>query len=399
MTDFSSITVDDSGDVHGQVTLAIGSAGAPVIAYTTQSGEVRLAEQTPEEWIITKPPCGTASRDEYRISLDLDSEFKPHIALANASTDRLVYGVRGQQWEFEEVPTEGGLFPGRVRFPSMKLYKGFSELPLLDAQGNPMRDERGNIIITFKDAPHISYQAAQGLIHLRHAAKLRPRNNPRASPVWRKHVDTIDGTESGWFSLLDISNDDTIRIAHFTDLSDIGGGQRVNLASMIPADQIPDRPFAEGGEGWAKEALDGGPPGRGIKGTFPSLAQTISGGGAVSYSREIPVPPDGRPQWTLSLSIFANELPQAVVEDVTHNVDVGGSRSSVARSLSGRWCVAYGFNGRLMFATRTSPGTFDIEDVEVGGGWPSMRFTDDGGAQIAHVAGGTLRFVVATPDD
>jgi hypothetical protein len=377
VTEFSSTTVDDSGDVHGQVTLAIGSAGAPVIAYTSQSGEVRLAEQNDQsEWIITKPPCGTASRDEYRISLDIDSQFEPHIALANASTDHLVYGARGQQWTFEEVPTEGGILIGRVRFPSMKLYKGFAELP----------NQPG-----FKDAPHICYQAAQGLIELRHAAKLRPRDNDRASPVWRKHVSTIDGAESGWFSVLDIDTDDTILIAHFTDLSNIGGDQRLNVTSMIPADEIPDRPRALGVEGFRTGTLDGG-AGRGIKGAFPSLAQTIAGGGAVSYMNV------STPQ-SLNLSIFANELPQPVVEVVTRNVDVGGSRSSVARSLRGRWCVAYGFNGRLMFATRTGPGAFTIEDVEVGGGWPSMRFKDDGGAQIAHVAGGTLQFVVATPDD
>src|SRR5262249_29839671 len=233
MTEFSSTTVDDSGDVHGQVTLAIGSAGAPVIAYTSQSGEVRLAEQDDQgEWIITKPPCGTAARDEYRISLDIDSESEPHIALANASTDRLVYGARGQQWEFEEVPTEGGILQGRVRFPSMKLYKGFFEVPVQGVDGQT--------IIPFKDSPHISYQAAQGLIELRHAAKLRPRENRDAAPVWRKHVSTIDGSESGWFSVLDISNDDTIRIAHFTDLINIGGNQRLNLTSMIPADGIPD---------------------------------------------------------------------------------------------------------------------------------------------------------------
>ena len=390
MTEFSSITVDDSGDVHGQVTLAIGSAGAPVIAYTSQSGEVRLAEQDDQgDWIITRPPCGTASRDEYRISLDIDSESKLHIALANASTDHLVYGARGQQWTFEEVPTEAGLFQGRVRFPSMKLYKGFREVPVQGVDGQT--------VIPFKDAPHISYQAAQGLIELRHAAKLRPRENHDAAPVWKKHVDTIDGTESGWFSVLDIGNDDIIRIAYFTDLSNIGGDRRLNVTVMLTEQEILDRPFAEGADGFRREPLDGG-AGRGIKGAFPSLAQTIAGGGAVSYINLSNIN-EPIPRTTLNLSIFENEPGQSVVEVVTANVDVGGSRSSVARSLSGRWCVAYGFNGRLMFATRTSPGAFTIEDVEVGGGWPSMLFKDDGGAQIAHVAGGTLQFVVATPED
>jgi hypothetical protein len=386
VTFFTSTTVDDSGDVHGQVTLAIGSAGGPVIAYTSQSGEVRLAEQDDQgDWIITTPPCGTASRDEYRISLDIDSGSEPHIALANASTDHLVYGSRGQQWTFEEVPTEGGLLVGRVRFPSMKLYKGFREVPVQGLDGQTF--------IPFKDSPHISYQAAQGLIELRHAAKLRPRENRDAAPVWRKHVDTIDGSESGWFSVLDVSNEDTVRIAHFTDLSNIGTDKRLNLAVMDADSEIRDRPRARGAEGFPSVALDGGPPGRGIKAAFPSLAQTF-GGGAVSYMNF-----STSPSPSLNLSIFANELLQAVVEVVTRSVDVGGSRSSVSRSLSGKWCVAYGFNGRLMFATRTSPGTFELEDVEVGGGWPSMLFSDDGSAQIAHVAGGTLQFVVATPDD
>jgi hypothetical protein len=65
--------------------------------------------------------------------------------------------------------------------------------------------------------------------------------------------------------------------------------------------------------------------------------------------------------------------------------------------------VVYGSEGRLRFATRTRTNagafTFAIEDVEVGGGWPSMVFADDGNALIAHVAGGTLRFVVAVPDE
>jgi hypothetical protein len=380
-TEFSSTIVDDSGDVHGQVTLAIGSAGAPVIAYTSQSGEVRLAEQNDlGEWIITRPPCGTASRHEYRISLDLDSRSEPHIALVNASTDHLVYGARGQQWTFEEVPTEGGLFPGRVRFPSMKLYKGFHEL----------RDQFGRT--PFEDSPYICYQAAQGILELRYAAKLRPRDNPAAEPVWKKHVETIDrgDPEFGWFAALDISPDDIIRIAYYADLTQLGFNKRLHLANMLNDPEIRDRPIRRGEEGWHRETLDG--VAAELFGEPPSLALLISDWGAVSYVSRI-----GQMPRSLKLCRFGNFPESPAVELVTH--DVGGSRSSVARSLSGKWCVAYEFNGRLMFATRTAPGAFAIENVEAGGGWPSMRFSDDGSALIAHVAGGTLQFVVATPDD
>ena len=89
-------------------------------------------------------------------------------------------------------------------------------------------------------------------------------------------------TKSGWFSVLDVGNDDTIRIAYFTDLSNIGGDQRLHVTSMVSEQEIPDRPIAEGADGFRRETLDGG-AGRGIKGAFPSLAQTIAGGGAVSY--------------------------------------------------------------------------------------------------------------------
>ncbi len=394
MSNFSSTTVDDSGDVHGQVTLAIGSAGLPVIAYTSQSGEVRLAERINGEWIITKPPCGTATRDEYRISLDLDSKSEPHIALTNAFTDpqttahmdRLVYGRRGQQqWDFDVVPTEGGLFPGSVRFPSMKLYKGFREL----------RDENTGRT-PFEDSPQICYQAAQGILELRHMAKLRPRDNPDASPVWRKHVNTVDtaSSEAGWFATLGISTDDIIRIAYFSDLTQLGfpGRRRLHLTTMRTNPEIPDRPLARAQEGWHMETLDG--VDRQIIGEFPSLALMIRDAGAVSYSSI----DQATQKRTLNLCIFGREPGLPVVEVVTANVDVGGSRSSVARSLSGRWCVLYGFEGRLKFATRTGPGTFTIEDVEVGGDWPSMVVNDDGNMQIAHVAGGTLRFVIAQPE-
>jgi hypothetical protein len=262
----------------------------------------------------------------------------------------------------------------------MKLYKGFHEL----------RDQFGRT--PFESSPYICYQAAQGILELRYAAKLRPRDNPAAEPVWKKHVDTIDrgDPEFGRFTALDISPDDIIRIAYYADLTRLGFNKRLHLASMLNDPDIPDRPIRRGEEGWHRETLDG--VAAEIFGEPPSLAVLISDGGAVSY-----VSRTGQMPRSLKLCIFENIPESPTVELVTHNVDVGGS--SVARSLSGKWCVAYDFNGRLMFATRTAPGAFAIENVEAGGGWPSMRFSDDGSAKIAHVAGGTLQFVVATPDD
>jgi hypothetical protein len=380
VTEFHTAVVDDSGDVHGQVTLVTGNAGLPVIAYTTQSGEVRLAEQNSQgKWDVSTPPCGTAARDEYRISLDLDSSPapRPHIALVNASTDRLIYGARRDQWEFEEVPTEGGLFPGRVRYPSMKLYKGFREV-------------HG----AFKDAPHICYQAAQGILELRHAAKLQPRDSVEAdpvddaSPVWRKHVDTVAGgdLEQGWFATMNISFDDTLRIAHFNGLSPAGRDERhLRVVTMRQNEGFIDRP--DPGEGWVFDEVDQ----RDIIGAHPALAQSANGSAAVSYLDQSTL--------TLNLGIFGGEVGAPQVEVVTTDISPEGVRSSVAQSHRFKWCVVYGFEGRLKFATRAEARSYAIEDVEGGGEWPSMVFDDEGNAQIAHVAGGTLRFVVAPRED
>jgi hypothetical protein len=376
VSEFFTTTVDDSGDVHGQVTLVTGNASLPFIAYTTQSGEVRLAEQNSEgEWIITTPPCGTAMRDEYRISLDLDSSPapRPHIALVNASTDRLIYGARRDQWEIEEVPTEGGLFPGRVRFPSMKLYKGFRE-----------------VFDEFKDAPHICYQAAQGIIELRHAAKLQPRDSveaepvPGASPVWRKHVDTIAGgdVEQGWFATMNISFDDTLRIAHFNDRERVTGQpeRRLRVMTMLQNEAFIDRPDPD--EGWLFDEVDQ----RDIIGGRPALAQSANGSAAVSYIDER--------THTLNLAIFGGGGGEPELEVVATEVNNEEMRSSVVQDFDFKWCVVYGFEGRLKFATRTEARSYAIEDVDVGGGWPSMVLDNDGNTQIAHVAGGSLQFTV-----
>ena len=340
MTEFSSTTVDDSGDVHGQVTLAIGSAGAPVIAYTSQSGEVRLAEQDDQgEWIITNPPCDTASRDEYRISLDLDSRSEPHIALVNAGSDRLIYGARREQWEFEEVPSEGGLFAGSVRFPSMKLYKGVAEVPL--EEPSPPFDVGDK---PFKDAPHICYQAG---LHLRHAAKLFARDinlavfvPPQgATPVWKKHVDDIDilAPEAGWFATCDIGTDDTLRVAYFAQRLD--GSSWLRVATMRSTEQVVDRPDPFG-DAWFREDVDT----RQIIGDKPSLAQSINGGVAVSYL--------DRSTLTLHLGLLSPPGPP-LIEVVTNDV-APESWSSVAVNFKSQPCVVYGFEGRLKFATRTS---------------------------------------------
>jgi hypothetical protein len=204
--------------------------------------------------------------------------------------------------------------------------------------------------------------------------------------VWRKHVSTVDGShDAGWFGTLNISNDDTIRVGYFDDLSALGRtARRLRAATMRTDAEIPDRPLAAPDEGWLIQNMDDND----ILGAVPALAQSITGESAISYFEH--------KSRALKLCMFGN-FPSAVEVVST---DVGGEgRSSVGISHRSRWCVAYGSGGRLRFATRrvdsSGTGTFEIIDVDAGGEWPHMVFDDAGNVQIAHVAGGTLKYATA----
>jgi hypothetical protein len=368
-TEFFTETVDDSGDVHGQVCLAVANPRKPKIAYTTTSGVLMLAEQVGNEWVLsTVHSAGQVSRGDYRVSLALDSKLEPnpHVAyLAEALDDHLIYGLRREAWEFEEVPTEGGLFPGRVRFPAMKLYRGVFE----------EHDE-------LKDAPHFCYQAG---LALHHAAKVRRRDRLDEDPVWKKNVERVagGGADQGLFATLDFDGRDTLQIAYFDDLDPLGQtARRLHLATMTAGLDFPGQPNS-----WQVDMLDGGD----ILGEYPALAHSVTGEGVVSYFE--------RRARALKVCMFGNFPESPAVEVVPDEVDGDDVRSSVALSPAFRWCVAYGSGGRLRFATRTGVGAFAIDDVDTGGSWPSLAFDPDGNAHVGHVEGGTLKYALAPPGD
>jgi hypothetical protein len=49
--------------------------------------------------------------------------------------------------------------------------------------------------------------------------------------------------------------------------------------------------------------------------------------------------------------------------------------------------VVYGFEGRLKFATRTEARSYAIEDVDVGGDWPSMVLDNDANTRLGVLVG------------
>lgn len=369
-SEFFTDTIDDSGTVHGQLSLAVDTPQTPKIVYTTTSGAVMLAERVGDEWVRSALPAEPAAHDEYRVSLVLDSASRPHVAYVSAASDLLIYGVLRTSWQFEEVPTEGGLFPGRVRFPSLKLYSGLSET-----------DDR------FRDAPHVAYQAGLSLQHL---TKRRRHDRPGDPPVWKKNAETVDESgllEKGWFATLDIDGADTARIAYFDDASPAGRtSRRLHLATRQVGVQSLGQP-----RDWQVETLDNGDD---LLGEAPSLIHSFPGEGAVSYF--------DRNRRALNLCLFGNFPESPVIEVVSADLDGDGVRSSVAVSRPSpdviappRFCVAFGAGGRLRFSTRTGAGAFEIEDVDAGGEWPSLAFDDEGNAHLAHVANGVLRYAIS----
>lgn len=361
-TEFFTEVVDPTNVAHGQVSLVVDPADTPWLAYTTPSGDVMLARRGETEWQCERLPTEPAAHDAYRIGLGIDSGLNPHVAYQSRAADHLIYGVRETQWSFEDVSTVAGLFPERVRFPSMTVNLGvFSEPP-------------------FKNRPHFAYQNG---LSLWHATKAPPKAEPNKPATWKKNrhiVDQSNFAEKGWFPVLTFDHrDERLRIAYFDDLSPAGQSvRRLRVATMVPGTDFVGQP-----DSWNVEVLHGGQ----VLGEFPAMGHSITGESVVSYIERL-----GR---TLNVCIFGNFPESPAIETVTSDLDNDNVHSACGVGHPAQICVAYGSGGQLRFARRTGIGTFSIEDVEPGGAWSDLRFDSVGTAHVAHIAAGTLRYGVA----
>ncbi|MEU9351461.1 hypothetical protein AB0D65_10690 [Streptomyces griseoloalbus] len=359
-TTFFTEVVDESNTAQGQVSLAVDARNTPWIAYTTPSGDVMLATRSETEWLCERLPSEPAAHDAYRIGLGIDEALHPHVAYQSRATDHLIYGIREAQWNIEEVPTSAGLFPDRIRFPSMTVNQGvFSETP-------------------FKNRPHFAYQSGLALWH---ATKAPPKTDPSKPATWKKNVHVVDESnlaEKGWFTALTFDSNETLRIASFDDLSPAGQSvRRLRVATMLPGTDFVGQP-----DSWQVQILHGDQ----VLGEHPAMAHSITGESVISYYDRT-----GR---TLNVCMFGNFPESPAIEVVTDDVDNDDVHSASGVSHESRFCVAYGSGGQLRFATRTGIGTFRVEDIEAGGLWSDMRFDGEGSAHVAHIAAGTLRYGV-----
>ncbi|KOG42820.1 hypothetical protein [Streptomyces resistomycificus] len=365
-TTFETEVVDPANAAHGQVSLTLDPSDNPLLAYTTPSGDVMLARRGETEWQCERLPSESAAHDAYRIGLAVDSGLNEHVSYQSRATDHLIYGVRKAhetQWDLEEVPTSAGLFPDRIRFPSMRVNAGvFSEDP-------------------FKDRPHFAYQSG---LQLWHATKAPPKSDPGKPATWRKNVHVVDPgntAEAGWFPALTFDRrNETLRIAYVDDLSPTGASaRRLHVGTMSPGTD-----FVGQEDSWHIQVLHGGQ----VSGELPAMEHSITGESVVSYYET-----QGR---TLNVCIFGNFPESPAIEVVAGDVDdVGGRHSACGIGFPANICVVYGSGGQLKFARRTGIGTFDIQDVEAGGAWSDLKVDGVGSLHVAHIAGGTLRYGLA----
>lgn len=371
--------------INAQLKLALSDGRFGAVAYTTIDGEVRVAEETTGGWVVSTPPTGVIADDDIsRVSLEFDEESRLHLAFPfiHDTSTRIRYGVRDNAWSFEDVPDAAGLFADRVRFPMMALYRGF----LFDQAGSesPEVEARKK---AYRNSPHFCFQRN---FELWHAAKLRPREFPpvlgqETQPaVWKKHVEPIDdgSPETGGYSTLNWATDDTLRIA-YCDF-DPNQDRRLRLATMQrPFDGPFDRPT-----GWQMEVLDAS-----ANCAFPSLAQTITGGGAVSYW--------DRPRG-LKICMFGDFPESPVVEVVDTSPPDTTEWSSIALShnqFPPRWTIAYSTGGRLKVAQRIGFNQFEINDVDTGGRCPDLAVDRDGNIHVAYLSDGVVKYASAAPED
>ncbi|WP_030042959.1 hypothetical protein [Streptomyces resistomycificus] len=286
-TTFETEVVDPANAAHGQVSLTLDPSDNPLLAYTTPSGDVMLARRGETEWQCERLPSESAAHDAYRIGLAVDSGLNEHVSYQSRATDHLIYGVRKAhetQWDLEEVPTSAGLFPDRIRFPSMRVNAGvFSEDP-------------------FKDRPHFAYQSG---LQLWHATKAPPKSDPGKPATWRKNVHVVDPgntAEAGWFPALTFDRrNETLRIAYVDDLSPTGASaRRLHVGTMSPGTD-----FVGQEDSWHIQVLHGGQ----VSGELPAMEHSITGESVVSYYET-----QGR---TLNVCIFGN-FPESPAVSYTH---------------------------------------------------------------------------------
>lgn len=375
MATFSVETVDDSGDVRGQLSVAIDVNGAPQVAYSTKNGIARLAQRSSEGWVRNDLATGVpVSADDGRVSLQIDSQNRPHIGFREGNESHIVYGVRDGSWSFEHVPTDGGVFPGACMHVSMQLQKGRFDASL-------------------RDVPNFAFQEI-GTQDLCHIAKFGGK--------WQGNFSRIDDPEfreSGVNASLAFRADEVAQIAYLEHQVSEDSGEFSALLKLATRPQATPPDDSLAGGGWQRRVLSVEPD----KGRFCSMANGTAGRNLIAYFDrgsetlkawvELPLELGPEPRLETIATGITKAFPSAA-----------DKRAGVEFSTGDNFRVAYADSGstqdtRPRYAIRRLNGTWTVETIDESpvdfDAWPHLACDKNGDAHIAFVSGGTLKYALA----
>jgi|GEM_PF-2383104 len=260
-------TVDSTGLVGADCSIAVGSNGYPYISYIDlTNGNLKCAKWTGSSWYIF-PPVVSAG-DSYT-SIKLDSNGYPHISCWDGDDDSLMYAKwTGSSWSIETVVSTGNV--------------GYQNCLALDSNNKP----------------HIVYSDDTNPYYLKYAKKTGSSWEFSTIESGAVGCVSIDVDSSNYPHISYYSGSDTLKYAKWTgsswSISTVDSATDTGVSNSIVLDSsnhphisyynaatsIKDLKYAEyTGSSWSYATVDS----TGSVGMFNSIALDSSGNPRISY--------------------------------------------------------------------------------------------------------------------
>jgi len=332
----------------GEVSLALDKAGNPNIAFSQAgSGQIVVARRNGGSWTHENVPGGFIGAD-IRPWLAIDSQGNPRLGYQDLSSGELIHAVKSAgQWSFTHIstrltPIQG---PGGVAGVTFALHPG-----RLDTQS--------------RDVGYFVYvDLASDGIGFAHTGGIGP------TPVTVQ----VDTTELTTFADPSVSFDPSENF-FVGYVSFFHSGSPQDFVSVRETHVVD----IEQGTFSTPEVIEGSQQ---INVRRPtSIVRTFSDGCLAYFDMANKV---------LKASVSSGGF--SGIETVAANVNNIVTPSAAANR--GAYRVAYADVDAVKLASRSPSGTWTVEAVDaVSAGSPSLAYDNAGTANIAYVAGGTLKY-------